>query len=203
MLGLIIKDLFTLKKQLGALLFIGAFYIVFSLMSQNTAILGGVAAILTATLPMTSAAFDEKSGWDKYAATMPVSRSLMVISKYVLGLSLAAVMLLITAVIMLAFGKTPLNEVALLSLIFFGISIFLQCIFIPLIIRFGVEKSRLAMVAVALLPTMAVMLLERVGITNFHFLFDILPYVLPIVLVVVWVASLTLSIRIFSRKDLI
>ena len=52
--------------------------------------------LFTIMIPMVAMSYDDKSKWDRYALTMPVSRRDMVLSKYLLALAFAAFALLIT-----------------------------------------------------------------------------------------------------------
>ena len=95
MKGLLLKDLYNLEKQARSLLLIFVFYLVFSLIGENSNMFGGVVSIMMVMLVITSLAYDERSRWDRYALTMPVSRKEMVLSKYLLGLILLTFALLI------------------------------------------------------------------------------------------------------------
>ena len=76
-------------------------------------------------LVITSLAYDERSRWDRYALTMPVSRKEMVLSKYLLGLILLTFALLINMIFLILFGSSPLGEAWLLALSLFGIGLIL------------------------------------------------------------------------------
>ena len=80
MKGLLLKDLVNLGKQARSLLLILVFYFVFALFGEDRTIFGGIISILMFMMVITSLAYDERAKWDRYALTMPVSRSLMVLS---------------------------------------------------------------------------------------------------------------------------
>ena len=74
MWGLIVKDLKNLKTQAKLFLVIAAVYLLFGIQSGNFMMLGGFAILLAAILPVTALAYDERSKWERYALTMPVTR---------------------------------------------------------------------------------------------------------------------------------
>ena len=90
MKGLLLKDCFTLVKQMKIFLLI---IIVFSLVPGYS--MSAFAIVYSALLPMSALAYDERSKWDSLAAMMPYRPRDMVLSKYLLGVGavLAAVVL--------------------------------------------------------------------------------------------------------------
>ena len=147
MIGLILKDLFTLTRQ--ALMYI-VFIAVFSLMPGYN--MASFAVIMACMMPMTALAYDERSKWDQLAALMPYSTRDIVLGKYVFGwlcIGAAAVLsLLFQAVLALlgsrAFAPAMMAMAALGGLCILDISL-------PVMFRFGVEKGRMAMFLVIFL----------------------------------------------------
>lgn len=95
MKGLILKDLLNLKAQYKVFVVMILFFVVFALMGDSHDTLGVILTMITIMLPITALAYDERSQWDKYALTMPVSRRDLVLSKYLLGLLLAGASLIV------------------------------------------------------------------------------------------------------------
>ena len=81
MKGLLLKDWYTLTRQLK---FILAMLVFFSILPGYSTV--SFALVYAAMLPITALAYDERSKWDELAAMMPYSVRELVLSKYILGL---------------------------------------------------------------------------------------------------------------------
>ena len=144
MIGLILKDLFTLTRQ--ALMYI-VFIAVFSLMPGYN--MASFAVIMACMMPMTALAYDERSHWDRLAASMPYTTAQLVLSKYLMGLilMLCSVALGIIALPLqrLVNPDVSLPELLGVSLGALGAGMLIQGVLLPVMFRFGTEKARLFM----------------------------------------------------------
>lgn len=144
MIGLILKDLFTLTRQ--ALMYI-VFIAVFSLMPGYN--MASFAVIMACMMPMTALAYDERSHWDRLAASMPYTTAQLVLSKYLMGLMLmlCSVALGIIALPLqrLVNPDVSLPELLSVSLGALGAGMLIQGVLLPVMFRFGTEKARLFM----------------------------------------------------------
>ena len=203
MKGLLLKDLYNLEKQARSLLLIFGFYLVFSLIGENSNMFGGVVSILMVMLVITSLAYDERSRWDRYALTMPVSRKEMVLSKYLLGLILLTFALLFNIAFLIIFGSSPPGEAWLLSLSLFGIGLIFLSILLPLMYKYGVENGRLLLILVLFVPTAAVLVITRMGLKPPGEAFiQALPIIILGIMVLVVLISISLSLRIYKQKEM-
>lgn len=204
MTGLLIKDLLTLKKTFYIYLLIVAFYALLGLKDGNVGMIGGYLAVLTAILPTSSLSYDERCGWPRYAAALPVSRRMMVAEKYVLSLLLGLLGLGLCLLFILIGGQAPLMENLELCLFFFLMGQLLNAVLLPLLFRFGTERGRLLIVAVFAIPVVLIFGLSQA--------FDLTPLLetligggpfigLPVVLVLL-ILSCLLSQRIFAKQNL-
>ncbi len=205
MKGLIIKDLFTIKKQGKILLAITGFYLLFAIITKNLSIFGAVSVCVSILLPITSMSYDEHNKWDKYALSMPLSRKTIVLSKYVLGIMLNLVVSVVICAVnnILAFYMDiNYGEVIATTLGISGAGILFLSILLPAIYKFGVEKARLLMIIVFLVPTLIGMLLSESGMTLASWqMLDKLVYAAPAVVILLLVLSINLSIRIYQSKE--
>ncbi len=200
MKGLLIKDLINLKST--ARLFL-TFLGVFVILILTTGELGSYSlsiVILSAMLPFTTVALDERAKWDRTALCAPVKRSTLVLSKYVLGLLLLLVALFAGFLLGLLGGEKPSALYDQLFLL--GISsVLILCIMLPLMFRFGAEKGRIAVM----------LIMAALFAASFAFNLDI---VLPgraqlmdyaLILLASAIAAFALSalwsIRIYSKKE--
>ena len=144
MIGLILKDLFTLTRQ--ALMYI-VFIAVFALMPGYN--MASFAVIMACMMPVTALAYDERSHWDRLAASMPYTTAQLVLSKYLMGLilMLCSVALGIIALPLqrLVNPDVSLPELLSVSLGALGAGMLIQGVLLPVMFRFGTEKARLFM----------------------------------------------------------
>lgn len=202
MKGLILKDFMNLKRQYKLLLVMMVFYIVLSLSSDDSTMFSGVISILMVMLTVTATSYDEQSKWDRYALTMPVSRSDLVIGKYILGLILSLAAFVVNVVFQIVTGTDAIQYALTVSAALFGVSLLLICVILPIMFRFGVEKGRLLMMLVLFVPTGAIVLLSKMGITIPEGSFiEHLPYYCVLLLFLVAAASIRISLMIYKRKE--
>lgn len=142
MSGLLIKDFYTLVKQLRLVLIFLLVMVVIPGINQSA-----FAMIYFAMLPITALAYDERSKWDSLAATMPYATKDIVRSKYVLGYigmgAVSALSLLAHYVIRQFQHGTFSSEEALAILLIACVALILLAVNLPIIFWLGVEKGRL------------------------------------------------------------
>lgn len=201
MLGLIVKDLMNLKKTVGVYALFIAFYFVVSFVNKNAAFLNGMVFIFSAMLPITAMSYDERAKWDKYALTMPVSRRDMVISKYLLGLVFMVIGLVFSIIISLTFSKNIFDDL-MGSLLTASVGIGIISLAMPILFKLGVEKGRLLMMLVFLLPAALIILLPQIGIpAPSEEILNTAATFWPMIIIAVWIVSLLLSIHIYKKKE--
>lgn len=203
MRGLLIKDIVNLKSQARVMLVLVAFYIFIAISSENTAILGGIIAILAAMLPITAMAYDEKAKWDKYALTMPITRRDLVLSKYFLGIGFSILAFGINILLNFLLGYYPTKEIFILSAALLGASFLFLTLVLPVMFKYGVEKGRIVMMLLIFSPTAVALLLQK---SNFappsQAFLDKLIYIVPLVLIALLGLSMILSIQFYQKKEL-
>lgn len=143
MRGLLIKDLFVLKKSLKFFLLI---VILWSMLPGFYS--HGFAAMFGALLPITAIAYDERSKWNTLAATMPYSPLDIVLEKYVLGYILSAAVFVLSIASDFVFGLVFPNDVpeskGIAALIIpMCTALLMLAVILPIVFRLGTEKSRL------------------------------------------------------------
>lgn len=147
MKALLMKDVFTVWKQMKIILVLIAIFAVCGSDYQAT-----FAVIYAALIPYTAFAYDERSKWNRMAAMMPYSAYDIVLSKYVFGWLAVAGSFLLTIVSKLVTGIITENsfKINMLLLAFFAAIIAIDII-LPLMFRFGVEKARVLMLILVVL----------------------------------------------------
>ena len=203
MKGLIIKDLLNLKKSLNSVFALIIFYAFIGYTSGAPRMLIGMISVLLTMMTVTTIAYDDLAKWDKYALAMPVSRRELVLSKYVLSFVLALTGVGVSTLIAYIIMNVKNSELLLTSYSVFSISLLFSSIVLPLIFKFGVEKSRLMMMAAIGIPIAITYVLYRIGIDlpDTTVIMDILKF-LPLITIAVLFISFNVSYSIYKRKDI-
>lgn len=203
MKGLILKDIFNLRKQYKILLLMLAFYTCFSLFSGDGGFITGVISLMMVTLTITTLAYDERSKWDKYALTMPVSRDDLVLGKYLLGLLLSVAAFIVNFIFLLALPTKQEAEALPTAAATFGISLFFLCVILPILFKFGVEKGRMLMLIVFFVPTGAILLISKTELPSLSEDFmRLLPYLCILLLIIIAYVSVQVSLAIYRKKEM-
>lgn len=203
MSGLVYKDLINLKQQWRSYLLILVFWGGLSVMQKNPYFFGGMFAVYLSIVMLTACGYDEQSGWDKYALTMPLSRSRIVLSKYMLGL-LMDVLGFVTTAIFFAAARTLFQEMIIGQCIFQTISLCMLAILLPITFKFGVEKARTSIAVVMLAPVLIGYLTVQSGVWHPEFDFEQLvrmAYFGPVAGLCLLAGSAALSVRIYRGKE--
>lgn len=202
MTGLLLKDIYTIFKQMKIFVLI-----VFVLACIPGYSMLTFALVYSAMLPMTALAYDERSGWDKLAATMPYTTAELVLSKYLLGyLMIAAATLTATVVqyILTAVGMTePLEDAFMQIAAAIGLALFFEAVVLPLMIRFGVEKGRVIFIGLGAVIGVSIAASYK-SIDSFKFPEDLNLNTAAIaaflVLIVLSALSILISVKAYARK---
>lgn len=153
MRGLFIKDLKFLKNQKIFLLVLFAFCTYFLVTGENTSFVLGYASAMLATLAISSVNYDEQDNGMSYLLTFPISRKMYVLEKYLYGGLMAVVTVLVEGVLILGLVVAKSmsyswGEIAIQLSFAFLVPAVMMAVMLPVMIKFGTEKSRVAMLAV-------------------------------------------------------
>ncbi|NTW28910.1 MAG: ABC-2 transporter permease [Coriobacteriia bacterium] len=207
MKGLIFKDLFASRRMLRTALYMTAFFLIYALMMHSATYISAMAMMFLAMLPISSFAQDDLARWNAYAVSLPVTRTQIVLAKYVLAILLALLGGVIGLAMMFAApmlgDQTGLQERLMTVWAILLVALLFMSVMIPLIYRFSVEKSRVMLIAVLAVPTLAVYLLNSAGVpmpteATIVTLLRFSPFILALILA----GSAAISCRIFAAKEL-
>lgn len=209
MLGLIVKDFLISKRYTRTILLLLAFYAVFGFLQKDGgAFLLFMTPLFFTMMTITAFAYDNAAKWDAYALSMPVLRSDIVFSKYasalIFSVSGSVLSFILTAIISLIKGEAFSQEIITGALCALGAALLLISLLLPLIYKFGVEKARLMMIAVFVLPSVLGMAIVQSGFKpeideNMAKTMIVLS---PILVMAVFAGSYFISNAIFSKKEL-
>ena len=204
MKGLLLKDIFTLEKQMrGLLILIAGFALI---PASNMISFTMVYALI---IPISSFGYDERAKWDRLMRMLPIPERSIILSKYVLGYSfvgLISVIMLIAQFGYHAFGYQDLtlasypdflvNVIFMVFMALIGYAVLMPCIF-----KFGMERGRLVFGAV-----FAALIFLTIPFSLFQIVSDGLllsswfVWIVVLVSAVVNVMSIKLSQRFYSQN---
>lgn len=150
MKGLILKDLYLLKKYCrGFLIVIAAFLaaMMFS-NSQNEGLFYSLyPCIFCSMMPITLLGYDERSRWNQYSAVMPYTKAQLVSSKYIIGLIVQAAVIPLIAALqaasMVRRGEFVFGDYMTMLFTDIVISFIIPSVCLPLVFKYGTEKGRI------------------------------------------------------------
>lgn len=216
MTGLIIKDLVNLKRYGKTLSAFIVIYAVMSFINKDASMFNSIFTVVLAMITISSYSFDEAANWDSYALSMPVDRRDIVKSKYCLLLIISTlgigVSLIFSIGINLYIGSENLLKGFEFSVIGVMGILFFYSIIIPIITKLGVEKARIIIIIVFMLPMGIVYLLMN-SLNNETTIIPkqileigslILQYkyiIVPIAIVIALSISYNISVKIYRKKQ--
>lgn len=214
MKGLILKDLLLVKKTLLYMLVIaGLFGGVYTSMDTNY-FLAFFSSIMMVSIMLSCLSYDEFYHWDRYAASLPISRRQTVLAKFLTSYILFFVGTLFAVWIEMAamYLKGQPFDIELIAVMSIGPATGLigMAIVMPCSYKFGMQRARIAMLVCYGVPSVLLVLvlkmmpdvLERMGESLAHLTLWGLVGIVYGVMAVLQVISFLLSVRILERKEL-
>ncbi len=198
MLGLLLKDLYNLRKQ--AIWYLSMIVVFFglSIILNNVAFASTIGILVTISMPLTAIAYEEKDGWQKFVVASGTKISTIVGEKYLLGIVFAAIGLIaysLTFMLVVQTEQSAVEYTLPACMQFFTLAVIL-----PVIFRFGVEKGRAYMIVV-----IVIIMLMLIGVLTFLKDVDkgetLLIICAWVVAAVVTVVSYFISVRIYKKKE--
>jgi len=206
MKGLIYKDLANLRKYIRQLLIIfGLFAVLFGIMQGNTFFVSAYGLMVSMMIVLSSVSYDERAHWDGYALTLPLEVKTLVGSKYLLGLLAAAagaVFALLLGGVGTLFFPASFGESALATGVCFCVALIMIAVLLPLIYKFGTEKSRYLMMVIFLGPTLAIIIANQLGAKMpDESALGIVLIALPFAAAALYAGSYFLAVNICGKKE--
>lgn len=204
-LKLITKDLIFIKGAMKLQLLIGIlFVVIFPIADPSLATIGAI--LVPYFLVYGTMAYEERSKGEVLNATLPVSRSEICLSKYGSALFYSVVSALGTALTLRlgakflpsifhqAYQDMPIMPVVGMSLI---ISIIYVAVMLPIIFKFGTEKSRIIMLVLYMGAFFSLSVISEI----FLEVFTAVPMVgIVLGVVLVYIVSVSVGLKIYNNK---
>ncbi len=203
MKGLIINDIFSMKKLMKTMLVVFvAFGIAWAVMGQaetGAAIIG----VLGVTYLLNLFSYDEFYHWENYVAVLPLSRKQVVLARYLsFGLTVV-VFQLVSVVYLLITGSLDANGISTM----FGVllmQIYVGIVLIPVSYKYGTQKGRFIYILLLGLPFLLVIAasgwISSLEQSSAFDLMGLLGIVVLIMLLLLFV-SFRWSVAILSKKE--
>lgn len=201
------SDFYLLRGYLKTLLGVYFFMIVIAFIQKNTFLANFYPAFLAIYMPYTLFSLGQQSGWETMLLSAPVSRKGLVGGRYAMCLAVDLGMLLI------GFGASSVIEPDAIHdhicALFFTLAlvIVLNAVLLPVIYQFGITHARFVILAVCLIPTLALPLSEVIDFRPMAEIFTRMLTSIPTLLVLCICAlvflslSYLLSCAIYRRKE--
>lgn len=213
MIGLVYKDIMVLKKQLRYYIVFLLVYGAMTVAGMGPGILGAVICIVGLILPLSSIAYDEQARWDKYAASTPAGRDGIVGGKYLFTLAVvggmtALVLLCMVILNLTGLVKDSLTELILTALLCGAVALVINAISLPLMLKFGAEKSRTISTGLFVIifggSVLGGLVLDKLAArpTPPAWLLSVLPVLLVLLAIAGFTASYFISRTIYAKKEL-
>lgn len=159
MLGLLLKDLYVIKKQGKSILLVLVFYFIFSIVTHNFQMFTIFTVLFTIMTPMTVMTYDERSKCDKLMLCMPIERKDIVISLYLFGILLFCASILINIMVLLFHPTGQTDNFSLF--LYSSCCLFYFSVYMPFAFKLGPEKSRYLMLGAIAIPGFFLLLIYQ------------------------------------------
>lgn len=219
MKGLLIKDIAYLKQNKSLYFFLIIFGLGFSLFYDNSNFILGYCSVFSGILALGTINYDDYNHGLSFLFTLPPTRKDYVKEKYLLAYGISVVLIIFATILSIATDYRLLHNFHFISLdwllgilatLFF--SFMLIAFLIPIQIKFGSQKSQLAMIIVfggmALVFILLYLLTQVTGIdieSLFNQIISLSPYLIMTIFILIVAlinyVSYRISITMMEKKE--
>lgn len=149
MTGLLLNDLYSMKRLGKTYALFLLFFIILGVVSGNSSFFGSFIAVYSMMIGISVFSFHEQSHWDSYANTLPVSREGMAGSYYLIaGIAIltGAVLGFLVQLGTVVSGEMTVPEALIVTAILAAVGLWMMAFDIPLFLKFGSERGRMVMI---------------------------------------------------------
>lgn len=210
MLGLMKKDLITAKKQLIIVAAIMILYVLIMGMGKSadwlSGMFGGYSVAIMSVVPITMVAYDEKNKWGRYSSAMPISRRTCVVSRFLLMLVMTVV---IVGAYMLFSALNGIEGAVYSMTVIASLCVIMSSVILTVAYRFGSDKARYIFMAAIFIIVFALSFIvkdsaatDEAAAAISGTVENLLTAGTAAVAILVYIACMAMSVRIYARKDL-
>lgn len=209
MKGLIVSDIYSLKKQMLISGLVALVYLIIGIVGGNATSMSVFLILFATMLPVTSFTYNEACHWDMYANTLPVRRFDFVGAKFILSLLfmlIAAALSVVSVCISNLIQGVPVFQDILWPLMAGGIGLIYSAVFMVLIFKFGAERSRMIMMLSFLIPFVLAMYLQKSGkipqMSQLQLSLNAIVGMVVLAALVIYIIGFVIALGIYKRKEL-
>lgn len=207
MKGLLIKDLYLIKKLCRMVIVMDLLFVVFSIFDERNLFFSYYCCLITGITPISLISYDEQGKWDVFAGTLPYSRAQLVSVKYLVGLLCSAFVLILLAAAQAAkrvyIGSFVPGDYFSFLAVLASLCLLLPSLVFPLVFKFGAEKGRIFNMVVVGVACAVSALATTYSMNQPIKLRFILPGAPSLVIAALfYFLSWRLSIRIYTKREL-
>jgi len=215
MKGLLLKDLSIMKTQGRTAVLIMAIALFMLIAGNNTAFAVVYANILFVTFGITTISYDNYDNGYAFLFTLPISRKLYVMEKYVFSMLSIATGTVLSLILMV--GVSFIKEDYILAtseiafVIGYGVSaILISAIMLPVNLKFGPEKGRIAMVVLIAIVMSGIFAMAKISgtmdLTRVYWGIKEIPTFLiiglfSVIVLLILACSYLISCKIMEKKE--
>ncbi|MED3660449.1 ABC-2 transporter permease [Ureibacillus sp. FSL K6-8385] len=207
MRALILKDLYVMFYQKNLMAILTVLFFIASFFFGDPGLLTVFLSVLCITQINMLLGYDETSNWYRFVYTLPVKKADIVKSKYILSLILLFFIVLIILPVSLitnimAGSAIALKETFLILSIVGSSLLIILGIIIPVIIKFGIQKGRIFILASIFIPVIAVNVFSNgnIVVRLIEFI-DLISLISLPVAAILFYLSYKLSVSILKNKE--
>lgn len=211
MKGLLLNDFYTIMKYLKPYFLIVFVFSAVSVFSNDSLFFCSFPMIITSVvLPISLISYDERSKWNIFCDTLPVSRKNFVSSKYIISIIacvFAASIMIVGQLIRPLITNSTENMVnnILTLMLFMPSGLIMSSVIMPLIYKFGVEKARIIyytflVVSMAVIGSVSAIMNMKL----YEIKIDVPAIVVALsgASIVLFALSWLLSVKIYQKREL-
>ena len=210
MKGLLLKDLYMIKKYFKGYLIVIAIFIVATAFMDDYSFIMMYPCFLSGMLPVALLSYEEQSGWVRYSGALPYTKAQIVSGKYFITLVLQIIIILLIGIMqtvkICVYGTLSGGEVILFVALMFTVSCIFSSVTLPCIFKYGIKKASFVTcvgggAALALMGSIAASSVFRSRLNYDIRLFAALPIVC-IAAAAVYGLSWYLSVVFYKKREI-
>lgn len=198
MIGLMLKDAYTITKQMRGFLILT---VVCAVVPSERLFI--YATFFASMVSITALAYDEQAKWNKLAAMMPYSTGEIIGSKYLIGYAAEAVVCVLSIISRLITSAVTGQKIQTATMeVFLMISCIawiVQAINLPIMFKFGVQKGRLVWIILTI-AGMSILTTGMFGEVIAEMELPFLIGVMPIIAIVFNIISFLISKMLYKSN---
>lgn len=211
MRGLILKDFYNMLKNIGPTLITTICVGLLLMVKGNPSLFVIGFAIAGGGLCSTCLRMDETAKWTKFELTAPISRTTVVIEKYIMLFLLTVIGLILGGAVSyiagIATGTLELSKFVMYLSAAFSISIISGSLIIFCLFRFGMIKSDFFTVICYVVPVgifvLVLILVKKLGLNSMTgSLYTAITYLFPLIALIIGGLTAMATVIVYRKKQL-